>query len=176
MFTKENLIVKNHVSNDRNTIDKVYFHPKYTVATDGYSLLLVTSVRSGQARFTPFQMSHDQIESLSKLRPESMLVESIDRNEVKFKVNEEAGVSCKKENEDYPRIFETFPKQKPKITIRLNTKFLLNIITSIKMAQGRDKYPYVDIDIYGEEKVVRFRGENKNTKQTIVGLLMPMRK
>jgi len=202
MYNKENFAVMKIT--EKKSLDKrlssVYFHPQYTLSTNTKSLMLVTAPKKNvnvedmpapkdgsklTKQFKPFLLSVDDAKRVEKIIPQTIhallnhaaVIDQLDNDKVKFYASDcslDNVISCEKVNSEYYSIFEAFPRGTPKMTIRLDMDLLKDLLEAIKKAKGRSAISDIYIDLYGENKAIRFRTQNKETGQKVVALLQPM--
>jgi len=201
MFNKANLLVSRMAEKAKN-LGKVKFTKRYTVATGGSALLMVTvrkDLRIEDAPFTGEQATLDfasfvlpceDVEAMLKNLPkaknrsfkfvENMYVRPKDGlGQVRVfttdtTMEHSLVISGEEDVASFPRLTKhgPFPKGKPKLYVTFNANLLIKFLQTIVAMSGM-RVPEVEFAFYGQKDAARTLSVNE-TGQTIIGLIMPM--
>lgn len=176
MYNKNNFKIVNLSKDGRGGFKgKLYCHPKYTCATNGYALIILTSQNTwGDEKFTPFIIDSKDAQIAEKTVGKDAVFVHPNEDEVEFvKENgQRAVVPCEKAD-IFPNIGEAFPKKKERaFRVTLNPKLLKEVIDLFVSAEVL----HVELTVYKDaHEPIKLMGSNIKL-QKATALVMPMRK
>ena len=204
MYNRENFSVAKIASKDqgRYHLNGIYCHPKFTVGSDGKTLMIVTTpkkvdikempIPTGEElidKFDPFILDLKDAQKIEKSIPKKSPLPILQHIVILKSESESPFVKLfttdlqsqnitvsKKIDGEYPEFGKVLPKGKPIKVIRVQTKLLKALLDAIEIAQGSVEMPYVDLKIYDNGMgPIGLKSINNNTGQRITAVLMPIR-
>ena len=195
MFNKANLSVSQIAMKNnswRGQTTGVCFTPKYTAATDGQALMLVTTPRNAPVEeypqilgesviedFEPFMISREDAEKIIKTIPkqhgmpilENAAILKTDNGDAVFVTTDLSSVNkttVKKMDGKFPRITAVSPKGKPTIKLGMTVELLHNLLGAMKKAGAVG----ITLEIWDDKSAMRVKG-NVGDNQKAWALIMP---
>ena len=196
MFNKANLSVSQIAMKNNSWRGKttgVCFTPKYTAATDGKALMLVTTPRNAPIEdypkiegetvikdFEPFMISREDAEKIVKTIPKgqphvpilsNVGVLKTDNGDAAFVTTDFSSVNkttARKMERKFPRITAVSPKGKPKIKFGMTLDLLSNLLGAMKKAGAEA----VTLEVWDDKSAIRIKA-NVGDNQKAWALIMP---
>jgi len=195
MFNKANFSVASVAERERTWRGSrcgVSFAPKYTAATDGKVLMLVTTPRNAPIEdypniegetlikdFEPFMITREDAEKIIKTIPKAQSIPILsnvgvlktDNGDVAFVTTDLSSVNkttAKKIDEKFPRITAVTPRGKPKIKFGMTLDLLSNLLGAMKKAGAEA----VTLEVWDDKSAIRIKA-NVGDNQKAWALIMP---
>ena len=196
MFNKANFSVAGVAERERawrGSRCGVNFAPKYTMATDGKVLMLVTTPRNAPIEdypkiegetvikdFEPFMISREDAEKIVKTIPKgqprvpilsNVGVLKTDNGDAAFVTTDFSSVNkttARKMEGKFPRITAVSPKGKPKIKFGMTLDLLSNLLGAMKKAGAEA----VTLEVWDDKSAIRIKA-NVGDNQKAWALIMP---
>ena len=196
MFNKANFSVAGVAEKERTWRGRrcgVNFAPKYTAATDGKVLMLITTPRNAPVKeypqipgesviedFEPFMISREDAEKIVKTIPKgqprvpilsNVGVLKTDNGDAAFVTTDFSSVNkttARKMEGKFPRITAVSPKGKPKIKFGMTLDLLSNLLGAMKKAGAEA----VTLEVWDDKSAIRIKA-NVGDNQKAWALIMP---
>ena len=196
MINRANLEVSEIIQKNKSYAG-VYILPRYTWATDGYRLMLVTNPRFSEDNFPATKdgekpvkvnemivISKEDAEKVKKaipkkfsmpifknaalLKPENGSVRFLTTN-----LQDEQIITAPKLNVKPPKLRSAFPRRKPTLSLMFNINLLAPLLNAISKVLCDSNIPVVKIDVWDEETPLRIKAKNESG-QKVYALIMPI--
>jgi len=142
-----------------------------TVATDSFQLIEISAPKSAEVKkFEPFMIRAEEVRGISSADSYDIL-DNKDKKYAKISVPGGTTYELKKMEGEFPRYESIFPDQEPKAEIKLNAKYLMNVV---KVLSGLDPKKEVTLKFYGENRPIVIEAGNEDQKGR--GLIAPILK